>query len=212
MEVSQKILEEIKKYHKINNYITEQEAELPPPPGDTTAEPGVEVPAGETTPPATPETPSTPVDVEADPEVEKIGGEEDSSTEELDITDLVDAQKNIEQKQDDYFNNLFTQLQSLESKLGEMNAVLDKLNSIENKIEKYRPKTAQEKLELRSLDSYPFNQKLSDFFDEKEGDLEKTGKNEYVLTTDEVEDFSPSEIKGTFNNFNDEDLGLNTIK
>lgn len=212
MEVSKKILEEIQKYHKINNYITEQEAELPPPPGEEPAATDAAAPAPETATPAAPETPATPVDVATDPEVEKIGGEEDNSTEELDVTDLVDSQKNIEQKQDDYFNNLFNQLQNLETKLGEMNVVLDKLNSIESKIEKYRPKTAEEKLELRSLDSYPFNQKLSDFFDEKEVDMEKSGKNEYVLTTDEVEDFSPSEIKGTFNNFNDQDLGLNTIK
>ncbi len=28
--------------------------------------------------------------------------------------------------------------------------------------------------------------------------LEKTGKNEYILTSDEVENYSPSEIKKTF--------------
>jgi hypothetical protein len=75
------------------------------------------------------------------------------------------------------------------------------LNSIEAKIEKYREKTPQEKLELRSLDSGPFNQKLTDFFTDKSEDIEKTGKNEYVLTTDDVEDYSPSEIKNTFNDY-----------
>ena len=34
--------------------------------------------------------------------------------------------------------------------------------------------------------------------------MEKTGKNEYVLTTDEVESFTPAEIKGTFNDFGEE--------
>jgi hypothetical protein len=34
--------------------------------------------------------------------------------------------------------------------------------------------------------------------------MEKTGKNEYVLTQDEVEDYSPNEIKKTFRNFEDE--------
>ena len=38
-------------------------------------------------------------------------------------------------------------------------------NDIEAKIEKYRQKTPQEKLELRSIDSGPFNQKLTDFID-----------------------------------------------
>jgi hypothetical protein len=48
------------------------------------------------------------------------------------------------------------------------------------------------------LDSGPFNQKLTDFFDEKEEDLEKSGKNEYILTSDEVENIVPSEVKKSF--------------
>ena len=35
--------------------------------------------------------------------------------------------------------------------------------------------------------------------------MEKSGKNEYVLTTDDVEDYSPSEIKGSFNDYDEED-------
>jgi hypothetical protein len=85
-----------------------------------------------------------------------------------------------------------------------MGSIFTKLNDIESKIEQYREKTPQEKLELRSLDSGPFNQKLSDFFVDKEEDMEKSGKNEYVLTTDEVESYTPSEIKTTFNDFGEE--------
>jgi hypothetical protein len=81
---------------------------------------------------------------------------------------------------------------------------MTKLNDLEAKVEKYREKTPQERLELRTLDSGPFNQKLSQFFDDKEEDMEKTGKNEYILTQDEVEDYSPNEIKKTFRNFEDE--------
>ena len=122
----------------------------------------------------------------------------------IEITDLVNSQKNIETKQEEYFNNLFNQLNGLESKLKDMEGIFTKLNDIEAKIEKYREKTPQEKLELRSLDSGPFNQKLSDFFVDKEQEMEKSGKNEYILTTDEVESFTPSEIKTTFNDFGDE--------
>ena len=61
-----------------------------------------------------------------------------------------------------------------------MDSIVNRLNSIESKIEKYREKTPQEKLELRTYDSYPFNQKLSDFFDDKKIEMDKTGKNEYV--------------------------------
>jgi hypothetical protein len=89
----------------------------------------------------------------------------------------------------------------MQSKLNSMDQVFEKLNSMEEKIEKYRPKTPQEKLELRSLDSGPFHQKLSDFFQDKQDDMEKAGKNEYVLTSDEVEQIVPSDIKKSFDNY-----------
>jgi hypothetical protein len=210
MGISETILEELKRYNKINNYITEQEAGLPPVPGeDPLAAPdapdaGALPPApeaGVTPPPAD----AQPIDVANDPDVEKVGDEgESSETEELEITDLVKSQQNIETKQEEYFNNLFNQLTDLESKLSNMENIFTKLNDIEAKIEKYREKTPQEKLELRSLDSGPFNQKLTDFFVDKQEDIEKSGKNEYILTTDEVEDFTPSEIKTTFNDYGEE--------
>lgn len=206
--IDKKILEELSRYNYINKYVTEQELPaLPPPPGGDvpTAPPAPgAVPAAPPAPEAAGGEPST-VDVETDPDVEKIdnkGKSEESGeegTEELDITDLVTSQKEIGKKQEDYFEQLFSQLENLESKLGEMDSLVTKLNSLEEKIERYRPKTPQEKLELRSLDSGPYNQKLSDFFIDKEADMEKSGKNEYILTTDDVENFSPSEIRGTFN-------------
>jgi len=206
MSLDKKILEEIQRYKSINNYITEQDAidDLTAPlPGAETAP----APGAEATPPAPgAEATPQPIDVETDPDVEKIDNEgkseenkEDSSgTEELDITELVDAQKNIQTKQDDYFENLFNQLNTLEQKLGEMDTIMTKLNSLENKIEKYREKTPQEKLELRSYDSYPFNQKLSQFFDDKQEEMEKTGKNDYVLTSDDVTDINVNDIKNSF--------------
>jgi molecular chaperone GrpE (heat shock protein) len=145
------------------------------------------------------------LDIENDPDVEKIDdegnseeGDKGSDSEELDITELVDSQKSIETKQDEYFNNLFGQLNDLQSRLGEMDSIMNKLNSLEAKIEKYREKTPQEKLELRTYDSYPFNQKLSQFFDDKSEEMEKTGKNDYVLTSDEVQDINVNDIKNSF--------------
>ena len=209
MSIDRKILSEIERYKSINKYIIEQAGapedlgavappaggvEAPPPPAE----------AGAVPPPA-PEAPSEPIDVESDPEVEKIDDEgksqekgDEGDVEELEITDLVDSQKNIEKKQDDYFNNLFNQLSTLESKLKEMDGIMNKLNSLEMKIEKYREKTPEEKLELRTYDSYPFNQKLSDFFDDKKEEMEMTGKNDYVLTTDDVKDINVSDIRNSF--------------
>ena len=210
-KIDNRILEEIARYNSINNYIVEQDATLPPPPGeDPNALPpagGAPAPVDPNLAPPAPAAPTgpQPVDLENDPDVEKVG-EEDSEgkTEEMDITDLVKSQKKVEQKQEEYFDNLFQHLDNLENKLGEMDGIMTKLNDLEAKVEKYREKTPQERLELRTLDSGPFNQKLSQFFDDKEEDMEKTGKNEYVLTQDEVEDYSPNEIKKTFRNFEDE--------
>ena len=209
MSLDRKILSEIDRYRSINKYIMEQETPLPPvEPGATDAIPPTG--AGEGAPaapeaPAPPTPPTTPekIDVENDPDVEKINDEgtsveTSSDSEELDITDLVTSQKNIETKQEEYFDNLFSQLGKLENKLSEMDALMSRLNTIENKLEKYREKTPQEKLELRTYDSYPFNQKLTDFFTDKKQEMEKTGKHDYVLTSDEVEDINPSEIRNSF--------------
>ena len=212
MEISKTILEELNRYNQINNYLFEQAPEdevVPPPaPGAETAPPPAE--AGTTAPAPGAETGTPepePIDVSTDPDVEKVGeeGEEETGSEELEITDLVKSQKNIETKQEEYFNNLFSQLTNLEQKLSDMDQVMSKLNDLESKIEKYRPKTNQEKLELRSLDSGPYNQKLTDFFTDKQQDMQRAGKNEYVLTTDQVEDYSVDEIKRTFNNYGDEE-------
>jgi hypothetical protein len=219
MSLDKKILSEINRYRSINNYIMEQEAVEPdlgalaPEAGATPPPPPAEAGVTPPPPPAAP-TGSEPIDVENDPDVEKIDDEgksdekkdDSSDSEELDITELVTAQKDIQTKQDDYFENLFGQLNKLESRLGEMDAIMNKLNALENKIEKYREKTPQEKLELRSYDSYPFNQKLSQFFDDKAEEMEKTGKNDYVLTPEDVTDINVNDIKSSFqgNGFKDE--------
>jgi hypothetical protein len=211
MSADKKILEELRRYNQINRYIYEQEAlDVPPPEDAPPADPaaGALPPAdpGAVPPPPVAPTEPQPIDVENDPDVEKIGAEGESEekgggTEEIDITDLVTSQKSIAEKQDSYFNDLFGQLETLQNKLADMDKLVTKIDSLEAKVEKYRPKTAQEKLELRSLDSGPYNQKLSDFFVDKEEEMEKSGKNEYVLTTDEVKDFSPSEVRDSFRDF-----------
>ncbi len=204
MSIDKKILKEIQRYHSINNYITEQELPVAP---EAAGEPAVDAAALPPAPAdaAVPEAPvaAEKIDVATDDEVTKIDDEGESAeggsdTEEIDVTDIVKTTEKIDSKQDKYFEQLFGYIQNLETKLSEMDNLVEKLNSIETKIEKYREKTPQEKLQLRSLDSGPFNQKLSDFFDDKKEDFEKSGKHEYILTADEVEDVNPAEIKKTF--------------
>ena len=202
MKIEQKILEEVRRYNNINRYISEQE--LPPPPADPAAA-GIPPADPAAVPPADPAAagtpPPSPVDTTTDPDVEKIGDEKEENKKELDITDLVTSQKKVEDKQEEYFNNLFKSLQDLEQKLSSMDTIVNKLNDLEAKVEKYRVKSPEEKMELRSLDSGPFNQKLSQYFEDKQDDFEKQGREEYILTKDEVEDFSPSEVKKSFRNF-----------
>ena len=223
MNIERKILEELKRFNQINSYVLNEQPEpelggAPPPPpapdmGGMPPPPPADAAAGDAaagdTPPAdaaagdTPTVPE-PVDIENDPDVEEVGDkdkESDGDTEEIDITDLVTAQNDIKSKQDEFMDSLFSKLDDLEGKLVNMDQIMDKINSLETKFDKYREKTPEEKLMLRSLDSYPYNQKLSDFFDDKKDEMEETGKNEYVLTSDDVEDFSPNEIKGTFNEY-----------
>ncbi len=231
MSLDRKILEELKRFNQINSYILREQDVPPPPPADpaaadpTAVDPAAADPAavdpaaadpaaaGATDPAAADpaaagatEVPE-PVDVENDPDVEEVTPEDEGEeeTEEIDITDLVTTQQEIQAKQDEFMDGIFTKLDDLESKLSHMDEIMNKINSLETKLEKYRQKSPEEKLELRSLDSYPYNQKLTDFFDDKKGEMEKSGKNEYVLTSDEVENYSPNEVKKTFNLYDTEE-------
>lgn len=232
MSLDRKILEELKRFNQINSYIlneqdvppppppTGDEGAVPPPPVDDAAAPAdtavppaddtTAPPADDAAAPAGGEAIPEPVDVENDPDVEEVGAEdkEEGDAEEIDITDLVTAQQEIQAKQDEFMDGIFSKLDDLESKLSHMDQIMDKINSLETKFDKYREKTPEEKLMLRSLDSYPYNQKLTDFFDDKKDEMEETGKNEYVLTSDEVENFSPNEVKKTFNIYDENDNAL----
>ena len=210
--------EELARFNAINKYtetlLSEQGlpepktpaagAPPPPPPAEGAAPPpaeGAAPPAeGEETPPAA-EEPGT--DIGAEPE------KADDTTEELDITDLVNMTKSIKKQLDDTqgqdtgvtqkMDDVFTKLNDMESKLGEMDQVLARIDQLGAEIEKVKPKTPVEKLEMRSLDSYPFNQKPDEFFNNKQEEMRKSGKNEYMLTKNDVENYGKYDIMKSFN-------------
>lgn len=220
--LSEALLKELGRHNQINKYILEQDVpaedepvgtETPTPlGGETPTPPPSDMTLGGVTPDATDTTPGAgePVDIENDPDVEEITGGEtntttddtesdtESGTEELDITELVKSQKDIQQKQEDYISMMTSKLDDLEQKLSQMDNIFQKINNIEANLERYRPKSPEEKLQLRSLDSYPFNQKLTDFFTEKSEDMEKTGKNQYILRPEDIEDVDTRQIRKTF--------------
>ena len=220
MSLDRKIIEELKRFNQINAYILNEQPE-PPVPVDPAAAPEAEAPIGEpadaAVPPADAAVPPAgdvipePVDIENDPDVEEVGNDiegGEGESEEIDITDLVTTQQEIQAKQDEFMDGIFSKLDELETKLSHMDEIMDKISGLEAKFDKYREKTPEERLMLRSLDSYPFNQKLTDFFDDKKDEMEETGKNEYILTSDDVENFSPNEVKKTFNIYDKNDNAL----
>ncbi len=136
--------------------------------------------------------------------------EEGSNVEELDVTELVTMAKESGEKtetleksigsQKGSIDSLISKLDDLEKKLNDMDSIVSSVQELETKFEKYRPQTQQEKLELRYLDSGPFNQKPADYWEEKTGEMAKQkDKHEYVLTQEEVDDYNDADIKKSWN-------------
>ena len=133
----------------------------------------------------------------------------ESDTEEIDITDLVNMTKSIKKDVDDSksenlgvnqkMDSVFTKLTDLEQKLSQMDSVIDRIDQLGTKIDSMKEKTPEEKLELRSLDSYPFNQNPQEFFNQKQGEMRASGKNDYVITKQDINDYSKDMIKNSFN-------------
>ena len=208
--LEQKLLEELNRHKAINKYATKMimEQDAPPappaddamPPADDSALPPMDdmsaPPADDTSmPPAAPPT-------------DDLGGDM-GGTEEIDITDLVNMTKSIKKDIEDNKNDqsnvvgqmdsVFSKLGELEMKLSSMDSVIAKIEELGSKIESIKEPTAQERLEMRSLDSYPFNQNPQQFFAAKQGEMRQSGKNEYVLTKQDVQDYSNDTIRSSFN-------------
>jgi hypothetical protein len=201
--LEKKLHDELKRYRQINKYGSKMimEQEVPEPPIDPAAAP---------VDPAAPIDPAAPVDPAAPPMDAPVGdAPADGGTEEIDITDLVNMTKSIKNNIDDNkadhvsvlnkMDDVFSKLTDLEAKLGEMDQVVAKIDQLGAQVQQMKPETPQEKLEMRSLDSYPFNQRPNEFFNQKQGEMRASGKNEYVLTKQDVQDYSPDTIKTSFN-------------
>ena len=209
--LEKKLLEEVKRFNSINKYGKKMIMEQDAPPADPAAvappvpEPGLDAGA----PPVDPGAGAPPVDPGAPAGAPLAPGAlPESDTQELDITDLVDMTKSIKKDLDSHrqdntsvinkMDDVFTKLNDLELKLGEMNQVMAKIDELGAKVQQMKPETPVEKLEMRSLDSYPFNQKPKEFFNYKQDEMRKTGKNEYILTKDDVTNYD-SQINKSFN-------------
>lgn len=164
--------------------------------GDPMAEPN----------PANAEDPAAPeagMEVPAAPEVPAPIEEPAGDEVELDITDLVDSTDEAKSAADKASQNtqlLMKKLEDLESRIASMDAVSGKIEALEKEIVKRNP-TNVEKLEMQSLHSGPYTQKLSDYWADKHGayDVMNNDKQEYVLDKDTIDsDYSEGNIKQSF--------------
>ncbi len=135
---------------------------------------------------------------------EDLGGDEV----ELDVTELVKGSEEAKMSADaanEKIEQLMGMVNNMSNQLQSMDAISGKIDDLEGELEKRAP-TPEEKIEMRSLDSYPYNLKLTDFWAEKEGqyDIMSDKDKEYVLNKKTIDsDYSDSNIKDTFDNDNE---------
>jgi chromosome segregation ATPase len=138
-------------------------------------------------------------DVEIEDEFAETEPEED--TVEVDVTDIVDNTEETKKSVDgvsDKMEELFSKLTDLEKQVSGMDKVIDKIENLGKEIEKRNP-TPVERLEMRSMESFPYSVKLTDYWTDKEG-YEATEKDEeeYVLRQSDIDSFDKNEIKKSF--------------
>ena len=138
-------------------------------------------------------------------------GEED---EVIDVEELTDAQETMNDKVNTVGRNLGDvddKITELLGSLSKMQAMIDNNNQeiaeFKKEFEKRNP-TQTEKLNLRSLDSYPFNVRPEDYWREKGeeygsnysayADNDKSTTQEYEITNSDVDDFDEREIEHSF--------------
>ena len=133
-----------------------------------------------------------------------MGGEE---TVEVDVTDIVDKTEETKTSVDGIntkMEELLSKLSDLESQVGGMDQVIGKIDNLEKEIEKRNP-TPVERLEMRSMDSFPYSVSLTDFWSDKEGYEATEEETEYTLTQSDVDNYDKKEIRDSFTSNNEED-------
>jgi hypothetical protein len=133
---------------------------------------------------------------------------------ELDVTQLVNGTDEVKMNTDlslKKMDDILSQFKELESKLDNMSAMSTKIDNLEQEVISRNPKPV-EKLEMRSLNSYPYSIKLSDYWNEKHPGYDPLGskseaEKEYVLKQSDIEDeYSESEVKNSFKEYDEEEF------
>lgn len=197
-----------------DQYISEQD-----PAGDAGDDPFMSVGGDETAPEAGAETaPEAGAEkTETDPladdaEVEDVDADEpaaetpetstgtDDSSVEIDVTDIVDKTEETKSSVEGMstkMDELLTKLSDLENQVSGMDNVINKIDDLEREIEKRNP-TPVERLEMRSMDSFPYSIKLTDFWKDKEGYEPTEEEEEFVLKQSDVDNYNEKDIRKSF--------------
>lgn len=160
----------------------------------------------------------------APPPMEGDDSAEDSDEDVIDVDDVVKAQEKTNDKVNDVGRDIGTVDKRIEKLLGAIEAmqgVIDRNNAeiadLKQEFEKRNP-TQTEKLNLRSLDSYPFNVRPTDYWRQKGidsnyqayADNYEPTTQEYTITNDDVDNIY-SNIDKTFNISDDDIQDINKI-
>ena len=152
---------------------------------------------------------------------DEFGDDEDDV---IDVDDLTNAQEKLNKKQNMVgkdLGQLDNRIESLITAVEKMNNIIDhnnnEINNLKSELERRVP-TQKERLEMRSLDTYPFNVSPNDYWKRKEmegvydaryGDGESE-KKEYEIRNKDIDDFSKVDIEKTFDD-NDLDQSMEKI-
>jgi len=221
--------EELKRFNSIMEYtfnlgekeellfdsLEEQEEEVTDEVDELPEEPAMEEPAMEE--PAMEEMPAmddlgedpfggdAPVEDEMaeEPAMEEMPSEEGEV--EVDVTDIVDKAEEAKEEAagaSSKIDDLLGKFSELEEKLTGMDQIITKMDELEQEVKDRNP-SPTEKLSMRSMDSFPYSVKLTDFWNDREG-YDATGEEdeeqEYTLTKKDIDDdYSEVDIRSSFN-------------
>lgn len=158
---------------------------------------------------------ATPIDGEVDDDLGMDGTDTDAAGEGDDVID-VDDLTNAQEKVNDKVNSVGRDLGKVDGRIEKLLGAIEKLEGmfdrnnseiadLRREFEKRNP-TQTEKLNLRSLDSYPFNVRPTDYWADKGensnyqayADNSEPTTDEYQVTNSDVDDFSEREIADSF--------------
>lgn len=135
--------------------------------------------------------------IEAEPEIDTEGDEV-----EIDVTSIVQKADDAKISADGAKAGTEEANSKMDALMSKFDELQSKMTSIESEIEKRNP-TPKEKLELRALDSYPYNTKLTDFWSDQDDyevglDSQEAETEDLTLTSDEIDaDYNETEIKNS---------------